>query len=129
MHRDHYGQDEIDAARVQPSGPVIQTGFWLAVDGFTARELGITGPGSTGLAPAITFSPSTGVFATCTSLDSTDPSFSPAVLARFRFGYDLNFGPDDSAFGFTGETELVTINATFQGLPAVGQITFMKQPD
>ena len=129
IHRDHYGQDEIDAARVQPSGPVIQTGFWLAVDGFTARELGITGPGSTGLAPAITFSPSTGVFATCTSLDSTDPSFSPDVLARFRFGYDLNFGPDDSAFGFTGETELVTINATFQGLPAVGQITFMKQPD
>ena len=129
IHRDHYGQDEVDAARSQPGGPVIKTGFWLAVDGFTARELGITGPGSTNLGPPIAFSPSTGVFASCTSLDSTDSTFSPDVLARFRFGYDVNFGPDDSAFGFAGQTEPVTISATFQGLPAVGQITFMKQPD
>ena len=69
IHRDHYGQDEVDAARTQPGGPVIKTGFWLAVDGFTARELGITGPGSTNLAPTITFNPATGVSATCTSLD------------------------------------------------------------
>jgi hypothetical protein len=129
IHRDHYGQDEIDAARTQSTGPVIKTGFWLAVDGFTARELGITGPSSTNLGPAITFSPATGVSASCTSLDSTDPAFQPDVLARFRFGYDVNFGPDDSAFGFAGQTVLVTITATFQGLPAVGQITFMKQPD
>ncbi|HEY1412275.1 MAG TPA: sialidase family protein, partial [Rhodopila sp.] len=129
IHRDHYGQDEVDAARTQPGGPVIKTGFWLAVDGFTARELGITGPGSTNLGPAITFNPSAGVFAVCTSLDSTDPTFSPDLLARFRFGYDLNFGPDDSAFGFAGQTEPVTISATFQGLQAAGQITFMKQPD
>ena len=129
IHRDHYGQDEIDAARAQPTGPVIQTGFWLAVDGFTARELGITGPGSTSLGPAITFSPSTGVSAKCTSLDSTDPSFSPDVLARFRFGYDVDFGPTDSAFGFPSQTEPVNISATFQGITAHGQITFMKQPD
>jgi hypothetical protein len=132
IHRDHYGQDEIDAARTQPGGPVIKTGFWLAVDGFTARELGITGPGSTNLAPPIAFSPSTGVSANCTSLDSTDPSFSPDALARFRFGYDVNFGPDDSAFtSFAGQTETVTLTAgAFEGItPSPAQVTFMKQPD
>jgi hypothetical protein len=129
LHRDHYGQDEIDAARTQPGGPVIRTGFWLAVDGFTARELGITGPGSTNVAPPVSFSPGTGVSAVATSLDSTDPAFPPDELQRFRFGYDVNFGPDDSAFSFAGQTETVTLTATFQGLPASAQVTFMKQPD
>jgi hypothetical protein len=131
IHRDHYGQDEVDAAR-KLGAPVIKTGFWLAVDGFTARELGITGPGSTNLAPPPFFNPSTGVSASCTSLDSTDPSFSPDTLARFRFGYDVNFGPDDSAFtSFAGQTEPVTLTAgAFQGItPSPAQVTFMKQPD
>ncbi|MGH6795900.1 MAG: sialidase family protein [Methylocella sp.] len=134
LHRDHYGQDEIDAARLQPGGPVIKTAFWVAVDGFTARELGITGPGSFALGPTVSFSPSTGLVNSIapTSLDSTDPSFSPDTLARFRFGYDINFGPDDSAFtSFSGQTETVTLTATaFQGItPSQAQVTFMKQPD
>ena len=68
VHRDHYGQDEVDGAR-EAGAPVIKTGFWLAVDGFTARELGITGPGSTNLASLIAFNPGTGVSANCTSLE------------------------------------------------------------
>lgn len=130
LNRDHYGQDEIDALRTQPGGPVVQTAFRLIVDGFTAAELGITGPGSTGVGPPVTFSPSTGVQATCTSLDSSDPAFPPGEVQRFRFGYDVNFGPTDSAFtSFSGDTELVTLSATLQGLSAAAQVTFMKQPD
>lgn len=130
IHRDHYGQDEIDALRTQPGGAVVSSGFCVTVDGFTARELGITGPGSFTLGPPVAFSPSTGVHATCTSLDSTDPSFGLDVLQRFRFHYDVDFGADDSAFtSFAGLTETVTLSTTFQAMPAAGLVTFMKQPD
>jgi len=61
LHRDHFGQDEIDAARSQPGGAVIKTAFWVAVDGFTARELGLTGPGSFAAGPTVSFLPSTGL--------------------------------------------------------------------
>jgi hypothetical protein len=130
IDRDHFGQDEVDAARAQPGGAVFHTAFRVTVDGFTARELGIAGSGSTGLAPPVTFSPSTGIQATCTSLDSTDPAFSPDVLQRFRFGYDIDFGGTDAAFtAFAGDFETVTLTTSFQGMPAVGQIMLMKQPD
>jgi murein tripeptide amidase MpaA len=130
LDRDHYGQDEIDALRAQPGGAVVKTGFWLAVDGFTPRQLGVTGPGSTSVGPPIAFTPSTGVSANCTSVDSTDPSFSPDEFQRVRFGYDVNFGGGDSAFtSFAAEQETVTLSATFQGIPAAAQVTFMKQPD
>jgi hypothetical protein len=131
IDRDHIGQDEIDAARTQPGGAVIHTAFRVDVDGFTARELGVTGPGSTGVAPAVTFSPSTGLQpATCTSVDSSDPTFSPDVLQRIRFGYDVDFGSTDAAFtAFTGDSATISLTATFQGIPAAGQITLTKQPN
>jgi hypothetical protein len=130
IDRDHFGQDEIDAARTQSTGAVFHTAFRVTVDGFTARELGITGSGSTGLGPPVAFSPSTGIHATCTSLDSTDPAFSPDTLQRFRFGYDIDFGATDAAFtAFAGDFETVTLATSFQGMPAAGQITLMKQPN
>jgi hypothetical protein len=129
LDRDHYGQDEIDAAR-SPSGSVVPTAFWVVVDGFTARELGITGPGSTAVGPPVLFSPSTGVHATCTTLDSTDSAFPPDGLQRFRFGYDVDFGLDDSAFtSFPGDQETLTLTTSFKGMPAAAQVVFMKQPD
>jgi hypothetical protein len=130
IHRDHFGQDEIDAARTQSGGPVVTNAIALAIYGFTARELGVNGAGSTGLAPALVFTPSTGISAQCTSVDSTDPSFSPDRLQRIRFNYVINFGPDDSAFtSFSGLTETVDVSTSFNGMPAAGQITLMKQPD
>ncbi len=129
IDRDHFGEDEVDAARTQPGGAVFTTAFRIAVDGFTAREIGVTGAGSTGIAPGVTFAPATGISASCTSVDSTDPAFAPDTLQRIRFVYDVDFGAGDSAFGFGGDTEPVTLTASFQGLPAAGQITLMKEPD
>ena len=51
------------------------------VDGFTARELGVTGAGSTGLGPPVTLSPAPGMTATCTSVDSTDPPSRPTCCS------------------------------------------------
>jgi len=130
LDRDHYGQDEIEALRTQPGGAVVKTAFWIAVDGFTPRELGIAGPGSTAVGPPVTFTPAIGVSATCTSLDSTDPTFSPDAFQRLRFGYDVSFGNDDSAFtSFAAKQETVNLATTFEGIPAAAQVTFMKQPD
>jgi hypothetical protein len=132
LHRDHFGQDEIDALRTQPGGPVVRTAFWVVVDGFTARELGITGPGSFGVGPRVSFSPATGLANNIapSSLDSTDPAFGPDQLQRFRFGYDIDFGPNDAAFtSFAGLTETVTLTtAAFQSLSAQAQITLMPSP-
>ncbi|MDI3313452.1 MAG: hypothetical protein QJR12_03945 [Mycobacterium sp.] len=140
LHRDHYGQDEIDALRNQSlthdavvGGGPAQSPICVTVDGFTARELGVTGPGSYTVGPQITFNPPTGVNGGLpvnpVSLDSTEGSFPPDDLQRFRFHYNVDFGTDDSAFNFSGLTEEVDLSATYQGLTAQGQVTFMKQPD
>ena len=79
----------------------------------------------------VTFSPSTGVTspAVCSSLESDDPLFGPEIQ-RFRFGYDVNFGSDDSAFtSFSGDSETVNLNTTYQALSASAQVQFIKQPD
>src|SRR5207244_12815843 len=60
IDRDHFGQDEVDAARTQPPGPGFDATFRVVVDGFTPRELGVTGSGSTAAAPSVHFSPSPG---------------------------------------------------------------------
>lgn len=131
LDRDHYGQDEIDALRTQPGGAVVKGAFFVVVDGFTPKKLGITDSTSLGVAPVVNFSPSTGLVnpAACTSLESDDPSFGPEIQ-RFRFGYDVNFGPDDSAFtSFSASSETVTLGTIYQGISASAQIQLIKQPD
>jgi hypothetical protein len=130
LDRDHYGQDEVDALRAHGS-PVVKGAFFVIVDGFTPKDLGITGPTSLSAAPVVTFSPSTGLVnpAVCTSLESDDPLFGPE-FQRFRFGYEVNFGSNDSAFtSFTGDSETVTLSTTYQGISANAQVQFIKQPD
>jgi hypothetical protein len=129
IDRDHFGQDEVDAARTQPTGAVFDAAFRVVVDGFTPRELGVTGPGSTAAAPSVNFSPSTGIGATCTSVDSTDPAFTQDMLQRIRFVYAVDFGADDSAFNFTGDSEPVILTSSFKGQSPSGQMMLIKQPN
>ena len=128
IDRSTYGQDEIDGLRTQPGGAVVTGAFYLIVDGFTPSQLGITNATSLSAAPPIVFSPATGVSASCSSLVSDDPSFGPEVQ-RFRFGYDVSFGSTDAAFSFASSPETVIITTSLQGIPASGQLHFIKQPD
>jgi hypothetical protein len=48
IERSTLGQDEIDARRGQPGGPVVPDAFRVVVDGFSGPQLGVTGPGATG---------------------------------------------------------------------------------
>ena len=121
--RDHYGQDEIDAMRTQPGGAVVKGGFFVTVDGFTPKQLGIVDASSLSAAPTVAFAPTTGVTNKCSSLESDNP-LGPEIQ-RFRFGYDVNFGSGDTAFtSFAAMTETVTLSTTYQGMSAGAQVTF-----
>jgi hypothetical protein len=123
VNRSTLGQDEIDARRGQAGGLPVPDVFRVAVDGFTAAELGVTGPGST-LAVA---SPIAGMAINCTGNFSENGDYGTEIQ-RFTFLYSVDF-PDDSAFGFAGPTEFVTLNVTVGGVSASGQIELIKQPD
>lgn len=127
IERSTFGQDEIDVRRTQPrnapGGLPVPDAFRVVVDGFTASELGISGPSSTLNVP----SPIGSMTINCTG-NTADSGNYGAVLQRFTFHYDIDF-PDDSAFTFAGPTELVTLNVTAGGVPASAQIELIKQPD
>jgi hypothetical protein len=129
IDRSTYGQDEIDALRTQPGGAVVRSAFFVVLDGFTPNDLGIVDATSLAAAPVVTFTPATGVTNAPSSLTSDHPTFPPGVIQRIRFGYDVDFGATDAAFGFGGSTEPVILSTSVQGLPANAPVQFIKQPD
>lgn len=124
VERSTLGQDEIDARRGRPGGPVVPDAFRIVVDGFTAAQLGVVGPAST----KAVASPAAGIAITCTGNTSATGDYGPEIQ-RFTFHYNIDFGPDDTAFGFAGETEFLTLNANILGLTASAQIELIKQPN
>jgi hypothetical protein len=130
LNRNPLGQDEIDARRAQPrnspGGLPIQDAFRVVVDGFTAAELGLTGPGST----LNVASPLPGVQMpiTCSGNFSETGSYGPEIQ-RFTFFYSIDFDAADTAFSFAGSTEDLTLNVTAGTVPASALLTLIKQPD
>ncbi|KIP18984.1 zinc carboxypeptidase family protein [Burkholderia sp. MSHR3999] len=122
LNRNPIGQDEVDARRTTGDLP-MQDAFRVVVDGFTAAELGLAGPGST----LNVASPVAGMTITCTGNTSDTGSYGTQIQ-RFTFDYSIDF-PDDSAFGFAGATEDLTLNVTAGGVPASALLTLIKQPD
>ena len=100
IERSTLGQDEIDARRGQPGGPVVPDAFRVVVDGFSGPQLGVTGPSSTLNVP----SPAAGMNIICTGNTPDTGGYGPEVQ-RFTFHYNIDFGPTDTAFGFPGRHE------------------------
>src|SRR5262249_25962743 len=121
------GQDEVDARRML-AGPsaIIRDAFRVVVDGYSAAQIGLTGPSST-LAVA---SPVGGMNITCAGNVSSNRDYGPEAQ-RFTFKYDLDFGTDthDPAFSFVGTTEFVTLNAAVADVSGSAEIELIKQPD
>jgi murein tripeptide amidase MpaA len=130
VNRDPIGQNEIDARRLRPrnspGGLPVPDAFRVVVDGFAAADLGVTGPGST-LPMVPTMSPGTGM-TTVPAGNTSDNGDYGTEIQRFTFFYGIDF-PDDTAFGFAGPTETVTLNVTAGTVPASGQFDLIKQPD
>ena len=130
LNRDPIGQDEVDARRLQPrntpGGLPIPDCFRVIVDGFTAAELGLTGPAST---LTVTSSLSNAVLPiTCTGNTSDTGDYGPEVQ-RFTFHYNLDFDATDTAFNFATSTSDVTLSATAGPVTNSGLLTLIKQPD
>jgi hypothetical protein len=127
IERSTFGQEEIDARQMQPrdtlGGLPIADAFRVVIDGFTATELGITGPNSTLNVP----SPRRGIIINCTGNHSDSGSYGTEIQ-RFTFHYNVDF-TDDSVFNFVGDTDLITLNVTVGGISTSGQIELVKQPD
>lgn len=130
LNRDPIGQDEVDARRLQPHGSAgglpIQDTFRVAVDGFTAADLGLTGPAST-LAVTATL-PSAVMPITCTGNVSATGGYGTEIQ-RFTFSYSLDFDPADTAFNFSTPTSDVTLSTTAGTVPGSSLLTLIKQPD
>jgi murein tripeptide amidase MpaA len=133
INRSTFGQDEIAARRKQapntPGGLPVPDAFRVVVDGFTAAELGLTGPSSTLSAPPIFSPPVSGMTIIPRGNVSDNGDYGPE-LQRFTFFYDTDFpDPTDPEFSFAGPTEFVTLNVTVGGVSAAAQIELIKQPD
>lgn len=124
VERSTFGQDEIDARRGQPGGPVVPEALRVVVDGLTAAQLGLSGPSQT----LNVVSPIAGMAINCTGNTSATGGYGPEIQ-RFTFNYNIDFGPTDTAFGFTDPTLLVTLNVSIAGLVASAQIELIKQPN
>jgi hypothetical protein len=124
IERSTLGQDEIDARRNLPGGPVVPDAFHVIVDGLTASELGVTNS-STKLNVV---SPINGMTINCTGNKSATGSYG-SEIQRFTFNYDLDFGQTDDAFNFPNPTKPIILNVTTHGLSAAGEIELIKQPN
>src|ERR1022692_1328303 len=121
------GQDEVDTLRktIGPSA-IIKDAFRVVIDGFKASDVGATTPAS----KLTVTSPIPGMSVVCTGNSSATGAYGNQPQ-RFTFFYNLDFGSDtsDTAFSFSGQTEMVTFNLTVGGASAAGQIELIKQPD
>jgi hypothetical protein len=139
VNRSTFGADEIAARRKQPrnspGGLPVQDAFRIAVDGFTAAELNLTGTNSTLSAPPVFSPPVNGMTIIPSSIAPHVPNVSDngdygTELQRFTFFYDIDFpDPNDPEFNFTDPTEFIDLNVTVGGVPASAQIELIKQPD
>jgi hypothetical protein len=128
INRSTIGQDEVDARRKQAGGTsaVIPDAFRVAVDGYSAAQIGVTGPGST----LNVASPSVGMNVICKGNVTVNNDYGSEVQ-RITFIYDIDFGSDtnDPAFVFGGTTELLTLHAAVAEVSASGEIELIKQPN
>ena len=135
LNRNPIAQDEVDARRLQPPGSQgglpIQDAFRVVVDGFTASQLGLTGPGST--LPALpSLSPGTGITITPSTpvANTSDAGDYGPEFQRFTFYYDINFANHaDPAFQFAGESSDLTLTADVASVSCSALLTLIKEPD
>jgi hypothetical protein len=124
VNRSTLGQDEVNARRGQPGGAVIPDVFRVVVDGFSAAQLGVTGPAST----LNVASPVAGMTFICRGNTADLGNYGPQVQ-RFTFHYDADFGPTDIAFNFPQPSKLLTLNVAVATVSNSAEIELVKQPD
>lgn len=129
LERSSFGQDEVQAMVALSQGTVAPA-FFVAVDGFTPSELGITAADLSGtptVTPTFVSAPSVAglTFGNPTQLIAADPSL-PDVPQRFTWVYPLTFTSDA---GFTATVVNVALTATIGSVTASAVIDLIQQPN
>lgn len=132
--RSTFGKDEVSALLSVANPAVIESAFYVIVDGFAASELNITAATLSGIpnvAPAVTLAPAlSGMSVQATACTASDPSL-PNSPQRFTWTYKAVFTNTND---FTGENVPVTMSASLtstSNITVSGQavITLTTQPN
>jgi hypothetical protein len=121
LDRSQFGKDEIDALLHLSNPGSIEAAFYVAVDGFTPGDLGITAAmlsGTPAVAPTMTFTPAVvGVQAQATALVAEDPALGGGIQ-RFTWEFRITF-TSSGAFPTTLGGDLpVTLTASSSRIAA-----------
>lgn len=130
LDRSTFGQDEV-TAMISAGQPTVNAAFYIAVDGFSAADLGITPAdlvGAPSVQPTLTPTPVSGMTVgqpadKATSLTAEDPSL-PPTPQRFTWVYAVNFS---DTTGFTAPIVNVTLNASIKTVSGGAVIQLVQQ--
>jgi hypothetical protein len=135
LDRSTFGRDEVDAflnAPVNPGPAVFEAALYVAVDGFTANQLGITAAsfsGTPNVQPNFTFAPGVaGLSITATALSAPDQSAFD-IIQRFTWVCRVTFGSDSGFPSTPGVTTLVTVTASLSSVSGSADIQLVDEPN
>jgi hypothetical protein len=134
LDRSTFGKDEVDAFLNAPApGPAqFDAALYVAVDGFTATQLGITAASFVGVpnvAPTFSFAPNVaGLSIKATALSAPDES-SLDIIQRFTWVCRVTFTSDAGFPTTPGATELVTLTATMASVSGSADIQLVDEPN
>ncbi len=134
LDRSSFGKDEVDAFLDGPSHSpaVFDAALYVAVDGFTANQLGITAASFTGtpnIQPSFSFAPGvSGLNVVATSLSAPDQG-SLSIIQRFTWTCRVTFTNDNGFPTVPGNTNPITISASISGQAGSADILLIDEPN
>ena len=135
LDRSTFGKDEVDAflnAPVNPGPAVFDAALYVAVDGFTANQLGITASsfvGTPNVQPSFGFVPAVpGLSIRATSLSAPDES-ALDIIQRFTWVCRATFNNDSAFPTAPGGVETVTLTATLSTVAGQADIQLVNEPN
>jgi hypothetical protein len=131
LDRSSFGQDEVNAMLATANPFLVSPAFYVAVDGFTAAELGISAgdlTGQPGTVPAFSQSQAlSGItIGAPTKLVAEDPSLPAGVAQRFTWLYPITLTSDAD---FTAALINVGLTASIGGVTANAVLQLRQEPN
>jgi hypothetical protein len=130
VDRSTISKDEVDAMLVISNPAVIEAAFYVAVDGFTPSELGITNATLSGIPnikPTLTPTPSVSqmtieVMATIKLEDTVHLNRRQRITWKYKISFT-------GSAGFVNELEEINLAASISTVSGNGKIYLIKQPN
>jgi len=135
LDRSTFGRDEVDAFLNAPGSPgpaVFDAAMYVAVDGFTADQLGITAAsfsGTPNVSPTFSFAPGiTGLSISTTALSAPDEGVLD-IIQRFTWTCRVTFTTDTGFPSTPGATTPVTVRASISTVSGAADILLVDEPN